>query len=67
MTCRGCKELLDPANFDTVADGCQCNSPRGINHGIVPEHTCVCEVCDAEGTGVVRPKKPTWRDRPPLL
>lgn len=44
MKCRGCGRELDPEC--TVADGCPCNSPRGINHGLVPEHTCTCPICD---------------------
>lgn len=37
-----------------VADGCPCNSPRGINHGIVPKETCTCAACDPEQTGASR-------------
>lgn len=71
MTCRGCGLDLHPENEGWCADGCPCNSPRGVNHGLVPETTCTCEVCDPEKTGAVRQKKvereETWRDRAPLL
>lgn len=66
MKCCGCDQELDSANFDSIADGCPCNSPRGINHGLVPEHTCTCSICDPEQTGAVR-KQETWHDRPSLL
>ncbi len=52
--CRGCKKPLDPKNFTTTADGCPCNSPRGINHGIVPKDTCTCTECDPAQTGSIR-------------
>ena len=51
--CRGCGRWLNPC-ADTIADGCPCNSPRGINHGIVPEHACTCPVCDPAQTGSAR-------------
>lgn len=54
MNCRGCGKPLDPNYFDQIADGCPCNSPRGINHGLVPTHTCTCPICDPEQTGSVR-------------
>ncbi len=37
-----------------IADGCPCNSPRGVNHGIIPFFACTCEVCDPEQTGSAR-------------
>ena len=37
-----------------IADGCACNSPRGINHGLVPKNTCTCLTCDPEQTGSTR-------------
>lgn len=58
-TCRACMQPLVSTNFDSVADGCPCNSRRGINHGLIPEHTCTCPECDPEQTGGVRkPKLP---------
>lgn len=54
VRCRGCGR---PFSCDErMADGCPCNSPRGINHGIVPSHVCTCEICDPEQTGSVRSK-----------
>lgn len=51
--CRGCDHWLEFNNL-SIADGCPCNSPRGINHGIVPKEVCTCEVCDSESTGTSR-------------
>jgi len=48
--CRACGKPLDPRNTK-VADGCPCNSPRGINHGLVPVLTCTCVECDPSQTG----------------
>jgi hypothetical protein len=53
-TCRGCQKPLLKANRATIADGCPCNSPRGVNHGLVPKNTCTCLVCDPAQTGSVR-------------
>lgn len=53
--CRACGQ---PIRDDRVADGCPCNSPRGVNHGIVPAYVCTCPECDPRQTGSVR-------DRPP--
>lgn len=53
LCCRGCGASLDAAN-DRLADGCPCNAPRGINHGLVPANVCTCAVCDAAQTGSVR-------------
>lgn len=51
--CRGCGAALLQEN-ERVADGCACNSPRGINHGLVPRSTCTCVICDPEQTGSTR-------------
>lgn len=48
--CRHCGQDLLPENA-MMADGCPCNSGRGINHGIVDVLTCTCKVCDPEETG----------------
>jgi hypothetical protein len=67
VKCRACGKPL--TGTDRVADGCECNSPRGVNHGIVPVYVCTCAVCDPEQTGSVRPspaRKPTlaeWCER----
>lgn len=55
--CRGCGEILTGA--DWIADGCTCNNPRGINHGIVPSYVCTCSICDPQQTGSVREKPKT--------
>jgi uncharacterized protein (DUF433 family) len=61
--CRACGKALLPENTRTVADGCPCNSRRGINHGLVPKNTCTCVECDPEQTGSTRypptPMRPT--------
>ncbi len=51
--CRGCERPLLKANRN-MADGCPCNSPRGINHGLVPPETCTCDNCDPKGSGSSR-------------
>lgn len=51
--CRGCGESILPENRSS-ADGCPCNSPRGINHGFVPRNTCTCLECDPAQTGASR-------------
>ncbi len=51
--CRGCGKVLDPSLVG-VADGCPCNHPSGINHGLVPVHICTCNECDPAQTGAVR-------------
>lgn len=59
--CRGCGKDLLPENENLCADGCPCNSPRGINHGLVPKHVCTCTECDPEQTGSIRkPPLPRW-------
>jgi hypothetical protein len=52
--CNHCKQPLLESNH-TIADGCFCNSRRGINHGLVPVHVCTCEECDPARTGGARP------------
>lgn len=51
--CRGCGKPLLPHN-SVAADGCPCNSPRGVNHGLVPKNTCTCVECDPAQTGSAR-------------
>lgn len=51
--CRGCgKPLLDSNRWN--ADGCSCNSHRGVNHGLVPGNICTCKECDPAQTGCSR-------------
>ncbi len=52
-SCNDCGKALDPANY-RIADGCPCNSKRGVNHGIVPRETCTCIICDPAQTGSAR-------------
>ena len=51
--CRGCGGALLPEHR-RAADGCPCNAPRGVNHGLVPKNTCTCEECDPAQTGSTR-------------
>ena len=51
--CQGCRTPLDFSNR-RIADGCPCNSPRGVNHGLVPKNTCTCLECDPAQTGGTR-------------
>jgi hypothetical protein len=53
VLCKGCNKPLDGRDY-RIADGCPCNSARGINHGLVPVNTCTCVVCDPEQTGSTR-------------
>jgi len=53
QTCMHCGNLIHPNNY-WMADGCPCNSRRGMNHGIVPPDVCTCDVCDPEETGTSR-------------
>lgn len=52
-SCRGCGKPLVKGNA-RIADGCPCNSARGINHGIVPVNVCTCKDCDPAETGSSR-------------
>ena len=56
--CIGCGAPLLPENR-TITDGCPCNHPRGINHGLVPKNTCTCQLCDPAGTGSTRYSPPS--------
>lgn len=51
--CRGCGRTLLPENR-RIADGCPCNGPRGLNHGLVAKNTCTCVECDPAQTGSTR-------------
>jgi hypothetical protein len=51
--CRACGKMILPENR-RIADGCPCNSPRGVNHGLVPKNTCTCLECDPAQTGSTR-------------
>lgn len=51
--CRGCGKPLLAKNY-RIADGCPCNSPRGVNHGVVPTLTCTCSACDPGNFGSTR-------------
>lgn len=53
LECRGCGQPLVSDNY-RIADGCPCNTPRGINHGLVPKDVCTCPQCDPAGTGSSR-------------
>lgn len=55
--CNGCGAFLRQEN-QTMADGCPCNSGRGINHGIIPALVCTCAICDPEQTGSSRFPRP---------
>lgn len=53
--CRNCLYPLTKERYMLwLADGCSCNSRRGINHGLVPENICTCKICDPNETGSVR-------------
>lgn len=52
-SCRACGGMILPENRE-IADGCPCNSPRGVNHGLVPKNTCTCVSCDPAQTGSTR-------------
>lgn len=56
-TCRACGALLILPDNDTIADGCPCNSPRGVNHGLVPRDVCTCTECDPAQTGASRVRR----------
>jgi hypothetical protein len=55
--CRHCGRALLSPNI-MMADGCPCNSPRGVNHGLVPKNICTCDECDPAQTGSARPTTP---------
>lgn len=62
--CRACSKPLLPEN-QRVADGCPCNSPRGVNHGLVATNTCTCIECDPAQTGSTRyPHRPAPPEQP---
>ena len=52
-SCRACGAPLLPESSN-VADGCPCNAPRGVNHGLVSTVTCTCKECDPAQTGSSR-------------
>ncbi len=53
--CRGCGKPLGTDRWAArLADGCPCNSPRGINHGLVDRKTCTCIECDPSESGSSR-------------
>jgi len=52
-SCRSCRAALLPENR-RIADGCPCNAPRGVNHGLVAKLTCTCVECDPAETGSTR-------------
>ncbi len=60
--CQGCGRELDQW-LQWIADGCDCNSPRGINHGLVPVDVCTCVGCDPEQTGASRANITSMRRR----
>ncbi len=54
-TCHGCGKLLEMTSLALrTCDGCPCNSPRGINHGIVAKEVCTCAECDPKQLGASR-------------
>lgn len=57
VACRGCGQpLATPSPDLLLADGCPCNSRRGVNHGLVPVRVCTCAECDPAQTGAARPE-----------
>lgn len=55
FACRACGKPIEPHNVaGRVADGCPCNSARGVNHGLVPTWSCTCKECDPAETGSAR-------------
>jgi hypothetical protein len=65
--CRACGKPLFPENR-RIADGCPCNSGRGINHGLVATNTCTCSACDPAQTGGTRqPIRAQYQARIALL
>jgi hypothetical protein len=51
--CRHCGKPLIRDN-EVLADGCPCNSGRGVNHGLVASDVCTCIECDPAQTGSSR-------------
>ena len=47
----------DRPEYIRRADGCPCNSRRGINHGLVARDVCTCDVCDPSQSGCSRVKR----------
>lgn len=45
--CRGCGKQLNLDLHAWMWDCCPCNSPRGINHGLIPVTMCSCDECQA--------------------
>jgi hypothetical protein len=64
--CRGCGKDLQQENLP-LADGCPCNYPRGINHGIVPMEVCTCTECDPQQTGSSRFGRPLSEKLHPVI
>lgn len=56
--CRGCGKQLVPYDNNIFADGCPCNSERGVNHGLVMSEVCTCKICDPAQTGASRIRPP---------
>lgn len=63
VNCRACGAPLLPQNH-WIADGCRCNSARGVNHGIVPADVCTCPECDPAQTGASR-RRPILQEPKP--
>lgn len=54
VDCRGCGKTINLSENMRIADGCPCNSARGVNHGLVPHDVCTCVECDPAQTGASR-------------
>jgi hypothetical protein len=57
--CRACGKLFILPDNARIADGCPCNSLRGVNHGLVPRDVCTCVGCDPAQTGASRVREQT--------
>lgn len=66
VVCLGCGKPLIKDNW-IIADGCPCNSPRGINHGLVPTEVCTCPICDPASTGSTRYRSILDVDEPVIV
>lgn len=64
--CRHCNNMLMPGNV-VLADGCPCNSPRGVNHGLVAKEVCTCDFCDPAQTGASRATLPAKPEVPAVV